>query len=118
MGFCKDRNECFYFSNKLNKQPFEENTITANESSSKLDVNAELFIPKASLSQPKTNMEFPRHEAKLHQTIRILPGETMYAKAKVQLISELINKDVIFTSKNHPKLQLEEAVYIVQMEEK
>ena len=68
--------------------------------------------------QSKTDIEFPQHEVKLHQTIRIPAGETMYAKAKVQLNSEFINKDVIFTPKNHLKLQLEEAVYTVQIEGK
>ena len=117
MGFYIVRNECFYFSNKFNKQPFEEvNTITASESLSKLDANAEPFIPKASLIEPKTDIEFPQHKVKLHQTIRNPPGDTIHAK--VQLNTKLVNKDVMFTPKNHPKLQLEEAVYAVQIEEK
>ena len=70
------------------------------------------------MSQSKREIEFPQHKVKLHQTVTIPPGETMFAKAKIQLNSELLNKDVIFTPKNHPKLQVEEAIYKVETEEK
>ena len=124
MGFCKIKNDLFFFSNHHKNDNFhiaEKFQLNMNNLSHRVEnksdltqfVNAPPFIP----STNSTSNSLETCKVKIHEKLTIPPGETYYAKGKAYLNSKFLNRDLIFIPKTHPKLQLEEAVYSFVAEE-